>query len=189
MGWKQPTFFVQRELMLSPEVMTKLETLAKEVAQREGCELYDLEFGGHGGRRTLRVFIDKAEGGIGIEDCSNVSRGLSLLLDVEDPITGAYDLEVSSPGLDRFLRKPWHYSRAVGKKIQIRLSKPLGEFGIENKKFSATKQLSETLANADEDGIGFVLDGEQVKIPYSAVEKAKVVFDYASKGEKKGKKK
>lgn len=177
--------------MLTSESLTKLESLAQEVAKREGCELYDIEFGGHGGRRTLRVFIDRADGGIGIDDCSNVSRGLSLLLDVEDPIPGgAYDLEVSSPGVDRFLRKPWHFERVIGKKIQTRLAKPLEAFGVQNKKYSAMKQVTAVLTAADAEGITFEFEEEKAKIPFSALEKAKVVFDFdTERGAKKGEKK
>ena len=177
--------------MLREDTIIKLETLVQEVAKREGCELYDIEFGGHSGRRTLRVFIDRAEGGVSIDDCSNVSRGLSLILDVEDPIPGgAYDLEVSTPGVDRILRKPWHFQRVVGQRVQVRSSQALESFGIQNKKFSAMKQVSEVLAGADEEGITFVLEDEQVKIPYSTLEKAKLVFEFEvkQKGEKKGKK-
>ena len=67
----------------------KVERMAREVAEREGCEIYDVELVGGGGSRALRVFIDKADGaGVSIDDCSNVSRGLNLLLDVEDVIPG-----------------------------------------------------------------------------------------------------
>jgi len=173
--------------MLSPDVMMKLETLVHEVATREGCELYDLDFGGHGGRRTLRIFIDKADGGAGIAECSQVSRGVSEVLDLDDPIPGgAYDLEVSTPGVDRLLRQPWHFAKVVGKKIQVRSTQAMETFGIKSPKYSQMKQLVEVLTASDESGIEFNLDGENVKIPYSSLEKAKVYFDFgAAKGEKK----
>ena len=173
--------------MFTADVMTKLETLAGDVARREGCELYDIQFGsGGGGRRTLQIFIDKPDGGVGVDDCSNVSRGLSLLLDVEDPIPGgAYDLEVSSPGVDRFLRKPWHFSRVIGKKIWVRVTEPLSAFGVESAKFKSMKQVSEVLLDANDDFLVFGLEEEKVKIPFSALEKAKVVFELKEKGAKK----
>ncbi len=66
------------------------------------------------------MFIDKA-GGVSIEDCANVSRGLNLRLDVEDVIPGGqYELEVSSPGLDRKLTQGWHFEKAVGKTVQVK---------------------------------------------------------------------
>jgi ribosome maturation factor RimP len=126
---------------------------------------------------------------VGIADCSNVSRGLSELLDADDPIEGAYDLEVSTPGIERVLRKPWHFQRVIGKKIQTRLQKPLEDFGIQNKKFSAMKQVSETLAAVSDEGIEFRLEEEVAKIPFSAIDRAKVLFDMEPKGEKKTEKK
>lgn len=105
--------------MLSPAQMEQIRRFAEEVAVREGCVLYELEFQ-EGGGRTLRVFIDKDPGGVSIDDCVNVSRGLNLRLDVEDVVPGGrYELEVSSPGLDRKLTQPWHFEKAVGKTIQI----------------------------------------------------------------------
>ena len=68
--------------------LEKVEKLAQEVAEREGCILYDVENSGSGKGRILRIYIDK-EGGVGIEDCSNVSKGLNLMLDVEDIVPGA----------------------------------------------------------------------------------------------------
>ncbi len=168
--------------MITADVMQKLETLAQEVATREGCELYDIELSGGSGRRTLRVFIDKTPGGAGIEDCSNVSRGLSAALDVDDPIQGAYDLEVSTPGLERPLRKPWHFSRVVGKKIWLRTSKPFAEFGVQAVKNQPLKQASEVLTAADETSISFEIESETVRVPLSALEKAKLIFEMEKKG-------
>ena len=87
--------------------LEKIEKIAQEIAEREGCVLYDLENIGSGKGRILRVYIDK-DTGVGIEDCSNVSKGLNLRLDVEDIVPGEmYNLEVSTPGLDRHLKKAW----------------------------------------------------------------------------------
>ena len=101
--------------MTSDQMIQKIEILAGQVAEREGVRIYDLEFSGGTQGRVLRVFIDK-EGGVSIEDCANVSRGLNLLLDVEDPIPGGkYSLEVSSPGMERILRKSWHFTGEIGR--------------------------------------------------------------------------
>lgn len=187
MGWKQSTFFVHRVVkVLTTEIRLKLETLAGEVAKREGCELYDLELNGSSGRRTLRVFIDRPEGGVGIEDCSNVSRGLSLLLDVEDPIPGgAYDLEVSTPGVDRPLRQPWHFQRVIGKKAWMKLDQALENFGAQNPKNKPAKQMTALVEAADDASVTVRFEEEQMKLPYSAIEKAKLVFEMPEKGQKK----
>lgn len=172
--------------MASDQMIQKIESLANEVAAREGVRIYDVEFAGGAQGRTLRVFIDK-EGGVSIEDCANVSRGLNLMLDVEDPIPGGkYNLEVSSPGMERVLRKPWHYTDAVGKKVWMKLNQALEAFGVQNKTFSAAKQVTETIQSSDESGIKIELQGEQIVVPFTAIEKAKLVVDFdAGKGLKK----
>lgn len=169
--------------MISEHAIEKIKDLAQQVVEREGCILYDLEFQG----RNLRVFIDKNDsGGATIEDCSNVSRGLNLLLDVEDPIPGgAYNLEVSTPGLDRALKQPWHFEKVQGKKIWFKTAKPMEAFGVQSKKFKAAKSLTEVLGGADGDGIRLKLEEEEILIPYSAIEKAKLVFEVEEKGQKK----
>ncbi len=105
---------------MTPSQLEQIRKFAEEVALREGCVLYDLEF--HDGPgRALRVYIDKEAGGVGIEDCVNVSRGLNLRLDVEEAVPGGhYDLEVSSPGLDRKLTQLWHFEKALGQTVQLK---------------------------------------------------------------------
>ena len=114
--------------MISETSLQKIETLASEVAAREGVQIYDIEFSGGPQGQVLRIYIDK-EGGVGIDECANVSRGLNELLDENDPFPGGkYNLEVSSPGLERPLKKAWHYEQAIGKKIWMKLQKPFTAF-------------------------------------------------------------
>lgn len=163
--------------MIPETSLQKIEILANQVAEREGVHIYDLEFAGGPQGRTLRVFIDK-EGGVGVDDCANVSRGLNLLLDVEDPIPGGqYVLEVSSPGLERLLKKTWHFEKAVGKKVWIKLGQSLENFGLTDKKLKSAKQLTETLLAVESEVLKFEVAGESVSIPISAAEKAKVIFE------------
>lgn len=104
----------------------RFEVIASEVCERESVQLYDWELTGVGGSRILRVYIDRAGASIGIEDCSNVSKGLNLLLDVEDLIPGgSYHLEVSSPGLERVLKRRAHFQAAIGKRVYIKTFSPL----------------------------------------------------------------
>lgn len=168
-------------------VLEKIEELANTVATKEGLRIYDLELVGQGGSRTLRVFIDNEAGGVGIDDCAKVSRGLSELLDSADPIPGGqYELEVSTPGLDRKLRKPWHFQAAVGKNIEVRLTQNLATFGMKNKSFLTAKRFEKTLKSADAENAEFQFEEETILIPYKEIEKAKVVFDFdAEKGKKK----
>lgn len=180
----------------NPSWMAKVEELAQEVTSSVGCVLYDIEFVGIGKGRTLRLYIDREtpavsaaaeEGhGVSIDDCANVSRALNDILDAqEDLIPGeAYNLEVSSPGADRILRKPWHFEKAVGKKIWVKVDKALESFGVTTKGMKNAKQVEEVLKAFDGETLKFQLKDEELNIPFSAVEKSKVLF-VLTKGQKK----
>ena len=166
----------------SGSMIQKIEKLASDVCVRENCELYDLEIVGSGTSRVVRVYIDRFdESGhsiVGIEDCSNVSKGMNLILDVEDVIPGgAYNLEVSSPGLDRRLKKPAHFQKVIGKKIWVQLLQNLGSLGAQKPALNATKKFEDILQGFEENKLHFQLHGELVKVPLSAVEKSKLVFE------------
>jgi len=164
--------------MIPETAIEKIEKLANEVALREGVQLYDVEFVGGGQGRTLRISIDK-EGGVGVDDCANVSRGLNLLLDVEDPIPGGkYYLEVSSPGLERPLKKAWHFEKAQGKKIWVKTAKAFEAFGCTLPKIKAAKQISDVLMGLEGENLRFQVEGQDLLIPLSQIEKAKMVFDF-----------
>ncbi len=96
----------------------KIYDLASDVAADEGFELYDLQILGSGRKTILRVIIDK-EGGVTIDDCEKMSKSLSALLDIEDPIKAPYTLEVSSPGIDRPLIKHRDFEKNIGKLVRI----------------------------------------------------------------------
>jgi ribosome maturation factor RimP len=164
----------------------KIEKIASEVSLREGCELYDIEMIGAGKNRVLRVYIDKTDG-VGIEDCSNVSKGMNLLLDVEDIIPGGmYNLEVSSPGLDRILRTKKHFDKVVGKKIFIQLEKNLGTFGAVGKGIISMKKFDEILQAVHGEDLLFDIRDEKISIPISAIDKAKLVFEMKTNHTKPG---
>ncbi|MGE0634628.1 MAG: ribosome maturation factor RimP, partial [Pseudobdellovibrionaceae bacterium] len=119
--------------MLSDSVLQKITEVATTVAAQEGCKLYDVEFANQAGQRILRVYIDKENELIGIDDCSNVSKGINTYLDADDVIPGGeYNLEVSSPGLERRLRVPWHFEAAADKKIWMQINQALSNFGVKS---------------------------------------------------------
>ena len=103
---------------------SKVLTILEPILEEKALELADLEFVKEGPNWYLRVYIDK-DGGVTIEDCENVSRILEKKLDETDPIEQAYILEVSSPGIDRPLKKPEHFEKYIGEIIDIKLYKPL----------------------------------------------------------------
>lgn len=181
-GPKKGPFFIALGFM-AEAWLQKVEEIAAKVAEAEGCVLYDIEFTGIGKGRTLCVYIDKTEG-IGIDECSRVSQGLDAAI-ADDLIPGeAYNLEVSSPGLDRKLTKAWHYSAAVGKKISLKTLKPLEEAGIEEKRWKAAKTVEGVISQADEQSVYVKVKEGDLKIPIAMIEKAKLVFEM-TKGQKK----
>ena len=107
----------------SKRVAERVKALAEPVVEREGYELIDVELGTDHGRSILRLYIDSndpARGGVNVEDCSHVSRIVGDLLDVEEVVEGAFNLEVSSPGLFRPLTKPAHFDRAIGERVKVK---------------------------------------------------------------------
>jgi ribosome maturation factor RimP len=174
--------------MASEQMITKLWEMADQVAQAQGCRLYDLEMVGGGGNRVLRIYIDKKEIPVGIEDCTNVSRGLNEILDTQDLVQGgAYHLEVSSPGLQRPLKQDWHFQAAEGQRVWLKTTKPLSDFGVTIKKMMAAKQVEGLLLRLESTNLVLQLDEGEIQIPLTAVEKAHVVFDFGE-AMKKGKK-
>lgn len=149
------------------EILDKVRALAAPLAAQEGMELVDVELGGPGGRQTLRLFIDKP-GGISLDDCSSVSRVVSAALDVEDPLQGSYDLEVSSPGLDRPLRTPEHFEKFAGQKVRVRTFGPVPE--CENRKtfVGLLKGYAEGKVIVD-------VDGKLFQVPHAQVSKANLL--------------
>lgn len=181
---------------MNVQKLQEIRRMAEEVTNREGCYLYDLEFVGSQSGRVLRVTIDKdGEGGVSVEDCTNVSRGLNLLLDVEDVIEGGhYNLEVSSPGLERPLKEPKHFEKAIGQEILVRTFQPLLQFNENFPELGKAKQIQGTLRSFDSKGLNVDYQGREVFIPNETVTKAHVVFQFVNpsenkpgKGPKKGK--
>lgn len=159
-----------------PSWLKKVEELTSSIAAQEGCFLYDLDFVGAGSGRTLRVFLDK-ESGAGIEDCSKVSRELNSKLDELDLVPGdEYQLEVSTPGVDRVLRLPWHFEKVIGKKIWLRLFKQLSELGLKAQAMSNAKKFEAPLVACSDGSIQVQIGEEVVTIPFSEVDKAQLVF-------------
>lgn len=168
-------------------VIDQIQAIADEVAHRLGLRIYDIEFGNGPTGKVLRVSIDHPERGVGIEDCTSISRGMSEGLDAnEEMIPGNYALEVSSPGLERQLKKPWHFQAVVGKKIKLKARKSLGDLGLQAEALKAGRLLKEEIKAADETGVTFDVGGETLRLPYDQIEKAQVVFEYGSAGRTNG---
>ncbi|MCW8127775.1 ribosome maturation factor RimP [Microbulbifer halophilus] len=143
----------------------QLEELLAPVVESLGCELWGVEYQTHGRNALLRIYID-SEDGVAVEDCEKVSRQASAVLDVEDPISGRYTLEVSSPGLDRPLYKLNQYERFVGAQIEVRLRMPL----------DGQRKWRGLLAGVEGEEVVLRVDGEnEYLLPVDSIERAKVI--------------
>jgi len=141
----------------------RLIGLLEPLLARLGYELVELEYTSGRAHAQLRLFIDK-EGGVGLEDCERVSREVSSLLDVEDPIPSAYTLEVSSPGFDRVLRTQAHFGRFVGSRVFVELKEPR----------EGRRRYTGTLLTVDTEGIALEVDREQVAVRFAEIGKARL---------------
>ncbi len=166
--------------MLDQNLKQKLIQVMTPILDREQVELYDLDLVNESGRRTLRVSISKKEGTVSVDDCYRVSHGISLQLDVEDIVTFSYDLEVSSPGIERSLRELWHFERAIGELIKVTLthSMPL----IENSS-KMIRSFQGNLVSVENEILKFKIEDQNslsadIQIKFDQIEKAKVVFLY-----------
>jgi ribosome maturation factor RimP len=148
---------------MAGSVRERLMTLIEPLAARLGYELVELEYGAGRGHGVLRVFIDSA-GGVGVDDCERVSREISALLDVEDPIPSGYTLEVSSPGFDRALRTREHFGRFVGSRVFVELKEPR----------AGRRRYTGQLLAVDEEGIALDVDRERVAVAFAEIGKARL---------------
>ena len=141
-----------------------LVELIKPVVESLGCELWGLELLPQGKHALLRLYIDKAAG-IMVEDCEKVSRQVSSVLDVEDPISGRYTLEVSSPGMDRPLFELAQYKAFIGGKVSLRLHQP----------FEGRRKLMGQLTSIENDEVAVIVEDHEYLLPFELIDKAKVV--------------
>lgn len=145
----------------------KLTNLLEPLIESLGYELVLIDFAAGSHSAMLRLFID-SPGGITLGDCERVSREAAALLDVEDPISTAYQLEVSSPGMDRPLVKPAHFERFVGETIKLQL-----HVARDNR-----RRFSGVLVAADASGIEVALPEMRLQVAYEDIERARLVPDF-----------
>ncbi len=139
----------------------------------EGIELDDVEV--LGGGRIVRVTVDGKES-VGVDRIAELSRGISRLIDEDDPFNGSYTLEVSSPGLERKLTRPLHYKKSVGRRAKVKTFAQV----------DGSKDHVGTIAAADETTFTLAIEEEERTISYSGVSSARTVFVW-EKGARPGK--
>lgn len=145
----------------------RLHELVAPIVADLQLDLYDLEFAGG----TLRITVDTppgSEGGVDVDALSRCTRLVSRELDHTDPIPGHYTLEVTSPGLERNLRRPWHFQREVGKTVNIRLR------DVE----AGRRRISGELVAADDTTCTVREEGEERTVPLDQIDRARTVFEW-----------
>ncbi|WP_226609623.1 ribosome maturation factor RimP [Marinobacter nauticus] len=145
--------------------LKQLEDILRPVVEGLGYEFWGIEFRSHGHHSKLRVFIDDAENSIAIDDCEKVSRQVSGVMDVEDPIQTEYTLEVSSPGMDRPLFRLEQYEAFIGHKVQIKLRMA----------FEGRRKFLGLIKGVEGDDVVVVVDDHEYLLPFDSIEKANIV--------------
>lgn len=145
----------------------KIADLVTPAIEALGMTLWGCEYIAAGKDSTLRIYIDRPDVGVNVDDCALASRQISAIMDVEDPISSAYYLEVSSPGLDRPFFKPEQYSAYVNKTVNVRTRAP--EMG--------RREFKGKLVEVQAEQILVEVDREVYEIPFSNIDKANLVVE------------
>lgn len=151
------------------DVLEEVSGLAEAVVRRRSLSLWDVEVGGSKGSRIVRVYVDGEEG-VDLDTVAEVSEEISRGLDLRDPIEGRYTLEVSSPGLERTLKRPEHYARSVGKQVVVKTKR---------KVVGDSHRVVGTILEAGDGSVTLKTDQqEEVDVPYEEVKSARTVFEW-----------
>jgi ribosome maturation factor RimP len=153
---------------MTDNVVEKVTGIAERVARQEGIEIVEVTFAGRGAHRLLRITIDKPEG-VSHADCELVSQQVGTILDVEDVVPGAgYRLEVTSPGVERKLRRLGDFERFQGRKAHVVLREPI----------EGRKDWEGTLAGVAGEAITLDADGRPVRFSFDQVARANLKLDW-----------
>ncbi|MFC2993150.1 ribosome maturation factor RimP [Halomonas tibetensis] len=141
-----------------------LHAMIEPVVTAMGFELWGIDFLSHGKHSRLVIYIDH-ENGISVDDCAGISRQVSAIFDVEDPVRGEYRLEVSSPGIDRPLYTLDHFDRYRGHDVVLKLRAP----------FDGRRKFQGLLAGVEGDEVLLQVEGEEYCFPIDSIDQAQVV--------------
>lgn len=153
--------------MATGNIESKVEKLLEEIITNLGYELYDVRYEKEGKDYYLRIIIDKPEG-IDINDCETVNNAINDILDEADYIKEQYFLEVSSPGLERTLRKDKHFQKQIGNEISVKLYKAIDK----------QKEIIGILEEYNENEITIKVNNETIKIDLKNIAIAKTIFNW-----------
>lgn len=141
-----------------------IASLVAPTVESLGCELWGVEYMSQGRHSKLRIYIERPDG-VSIDDCERVSREVSDLLDVEEAVADGYTLEVSSPGMDRILFNPEHYTANVGEQVDVRLNFP----------FEGRKRFVGLLVGFENDEAILRVEDEEYLLPRENIQRARLV--------------
>ena len=160
-------------------IAERARALLEPIIARDGFELVEVEWLREGGSWVLRVYLDRP-GGVTIDHCQEVSRTIEPVLDVEDLIEPAYHLEVSSPGIERPLRKPEHFQRYAGERARIRAFGPVESLAALGPAGTPAPRKSWTgiLRGFRDGAVEIEVDGELHRIPHEKIAKAHLEYDF-----------
>jgi ribosome maturation factor RimP len=145
-----------------------VDAMVRAVVESAGLELVGVSFGRQSGRRVLRVTIDREEGAVDLDTISATSERISRRLDLEGFAPGPYELEVSSPGIERPLKGANQFRRHVGATVNVKTSEPL----------EGSRTHRGALVAADAEAIVVATAGGELRVPYADIESARTVFDW-----------
>ena len=160
-------YWAMEEDTIESPLVCRLTQLVTPVVEGFACELVELQFRREGSGWVLRLVIDK-ESGIGIDDCSRISREVAHLFEVEDPIEQAYSLEVSSPGLDRPLKRERDFLRCKGKKAKV----------VVRESIDGLNQFIGLIEEVTQESVTLRTEHGMIEIPFIRMKKARLVIDF-----------
>lgn len=147
--------------------MVDVEALVRPVVEGAGLDLWDVTYHREAGRRILRVTVTRP-GGVDLDTISQTSEKLSRRLDLEDFGSGRYQLEVTSPGLERSLKRPRHFQASVGEQVKVKTVEPV----------EGSNAHRGALVSADAEAFTIATDGGELRVPYGNVASARTVFEW-----------
>ncbi|MGI8941948.1 MAG: ribosome maturation factor RimP [Actinomycetota bacterium] len=150
------------------DVLEEVSDLATSVVRRRSLRLWDVEMGGSKGRRIVRVYVD-GDDGVDLDTVAEVADEISRGLDLRDPIEGRYTLEVSSPGLERSLKRPEHFAASVGKQVMVKTKNKIQDEG---------HRIDGTVVEAGDVAVSLQTANDVVDVPYDEVKSARTVFEW-----------
>jgi ribosome maturation factor RimP len=154
-------------MSVAERIIEQVAALVEPMIDELGYELVDVDFLTDRGRKVLRIYVD-GEGGITLDECAKVSREVGSLIDVEDLFPDQYVLEVSSPGLDRPLKEKKDFTAAVGRKVKVKMRKPV----------EGRRNFTGMLKRFDDDVITLQVENGNVDLPVAGIERANILYQF-----------